>query len=241
MALESVGAWVWDKFGKDIVSHLAGKARERWVKFEWNKAAEKYRQRMKALYSTTRMLGKPEPVSLEGIYTDVYLLDRPTAVQRFDIEELKTRQVERGSFGNDLQRASALRLAVEQDRLFILGKPGAGKTTFLKYLTLQAAMGKLDRVPIFISLNDWATSGLDLPAFIARQFEICAFPDAATFIQHLLKLGAALVCFDGLDEVNEADDKRAALTRAAITSAMRDFTIPSPKFQMTFSTAISAG
>jgi predicted NACHT family NTPase len=219
MALESVGAWVWDKFGKEIVSQLAGIAKEKWAKFEWNKAAETYRQRMKDLYSTTRMLGKPEPVSLEGIFTDVFLLDRPTALQRIDIEELKTRHVERGLYAIDSQRGSALRLASQRERLFILGKPGAGKTTFLKFLTLQAAIGKLDRVPIFISLNEWAGSGLELLRFIQRQFEICAFPDASAFIQQLLKSGAALVCFDGLDEVNEADDKRAA-----ITQAMRDFT-----------------
>jgi hypothetical protein len=88
MALDVVGAWLWDKYGKDIASTLAGKAKERWTRFEWNASAEKYRQRMKDLYSTTRMLGKPDPVSLEGIFTDVYLLDRPTALQRFDIEAL---------------------------------------------------------------------------------------------------------------------------------------------------------
>jgi hypothetical protein len=219
MALDAVGAWLWDKYGKDIAGTLAGKAKEQWARFEWNASAEKYRQRMKDLYSTTRMLGKPDPVSLEGIFTDVYLLDRLTAWQRFGIEELRTRHVESGSFVDDAEHISALQLASQQDRLFILGKPGAGKTTFLKYLTLQAATGKLDRVPVFISLNEWAGSGLELLPFIQRQFEICAFPDAAAFIQHLLERGAALICFDGLDEVNAADDKRAA-----VTQAMCDFT-----------------
>lgn len=224
MTLEPIGVWVWDKYGKDIASTLAGKAKEQWARFEWNASAERYRQRMKDLYSTTRMLGKPEPVSLEGIFTDVYLLDRPTALQRFDIEELKAQQVEHGSFRNDAKRASALRLASRKNHLFVLGKPGSGKTTFLKYLTLQAATGKVNRVPVFISLNEWASSGLDLLPFIQRQFEICAFPDARAFIQHLLERGEALVCFDGLDEVNEADDKRAAITRA-----MRDFTNQYPQ------------
>ena len=224
MALDLVGVWVWDKYGKDIAGTLAGKAKEQWARFEWNASAERYRQRMKDLYSTTRMLGKPEPVSLAGIFTDVYLLDRPTALRRFDIEELKAQHVEHDSFVNDAKRVSTLRLASRQDHLFILGKPGAGKTTFLKYLVLQAATGKLDRVPVFVSLNEWAGSGLELLPFIQRQFEICAFPDAQAFIQHLLERGEALICFDGLDEVNEADDKRAAITRA-----MRDFTNQYPK------------
>jgi predicted NACHT family NTPase len=201
----------------------------------FDEALQKYRQQMREMYSTTRMLGKPEPIALEGIFTDVFLLDRPTALQRFDIEKLKAQHGEYGSFRNTGQRVSALRLAVEKDRLFILGKPGAGKTTFLKYFTLRAATGDVDRVPIFISLNEWASSGLGLLAFIARQFEICAFPEASAYIQHLLKRGAALVCFDGLDEVNEADDKRAAITRA-----MRDFTNQYPGNKVLITCRIAA-
>ncbi|HTP08212.1 MAG TPA: hypothetical protein VMP08_08185, partial [Anaerolineae bacterium] len=156
----AAGVWLWDKYGKDFAKTLAdtakekltSKIKEQWEHFKWNEAAEKYRQRVFDLYSTTRMLGKPEPVLLEGIFTDVFLLDRPTALRRFDIEALKAQHAERGSFRGEAKRLSALRLALEQDRLFILGKPGAGKTTFLKYLTLQAATGKLNRVPIFVSL-----------------------------------------------------------------------------------------
>jgi hypothetical protein len=230
MTIESVGAWLWGKFGADVVKQVAGKFKDQWAKFNWDLAAKKYRQRMQDLYSTTRMLGKPEPISLEGIFTDVYLLDRPTALQRFDLEALKTEYAERGMFVRNAKRSSALRLASQQDRLFILGKPGAGKTTFLKYLTLRSATGDLDRVPIFISLNVWASSDLALLPFIEQQFDICAFPDAAAFIQQLLNRGEALICFDGLDEVNEAYDKRAA-----ITQAMRNFAdkYPANKFLIT--------
>ena len=42
--------------------------------------------------------------------------------------------------------------------LFILGKPGAGKTTVLKHLALQAAQGHFDKIPIFVTLKDWADS-----------------------------------------------------------------------------------
>jgi hypothetical protein len=214
MALDSVGAWLWDKFGKDITDKALDKAKERWQEFKWTDAAQKYRERMKELYSTTRMLGKPDPISLEGIFTDVYLLDRPTASLRFNIEELRQRQQENESAKYEVKRVSALRLASAHNRLFILGKPGAGKTTFLKYLTLQATEGKLNRVPIFVSLNIWANSGLELMPFIVRQFEICAFPDAQAFIEHLLQSGQAMVCFDGLDEVNEAEHLRSKITRA---------------------------
>ena len=51
-----------------------------------------------------------------------------------------------------------MQLVKKGKNLFILGKPGAGKTTFLKYLTVQAAQYKLNQLPIFISLNEWANN-----------------------------------------------------------------------------------
>jgi predicted NACHT family NTPase len=56
-------------------------------------------------------------------------------------------------------------------RLFILGKPGAGKTTFLRYITVQCARENIDKLPIFVGLKEWADSGLDLMAFLATQFD----------------------------------------------------------------------
>jgi hypothetical protein len=35
------------------------------------------------------VLGKPDPISLEGIFTDVYILDKPTAYRRYDIQKLR--------------------------------------------------------------------------------------------------------------------------------------------------------
>jgi hypothetical protein len=179
-----------------------------------DKALQEYRQYMRDRYSTTRLIGKPQPVPIDGIFTDVYLLDHPTAWRRFDLKALEAEHARRGILSHDGKRLNALDVASQQDRLFILGKPGAGKTTLLKYLTFQAASGKLDRVPIFISLNEWAGSGLQLLPFIQRQFEVCDFPDTADFVKQLLKRGGALICFDGLDEVNEVDDQRTVITRA---------------------------
>lgn len=216
MTLESItgtaGAWLWDKYGKEVANQAIGAAKERWAKFNWGNAAEKYRQRVKELYGTTRILGNPRPVSLEGIFTDAYLLDKPTALRRFDLEQLRTIAGERDSLQPPGERRSALRLALEEKRLFILGKPGAGKTTFLKYVTLQAANGKLNRIPVFVSLKEWADSGLDLMPFLVKQFEICAFPEAQAFIEHILEAGQAIILFDGLDEVNREDEQRAKIT-----------------------------
>ena len=208
------GAWLWDTYGKEIVDKLAGAAKKQWENFRWDRAAADYHGRLKEQHSTMRVLGKSEPVSLEGIYTDAYILDRPTALRRFDIEQLQKAYGENQPLSDEANRLNALQLAKEKDRLFILGKPGAGKTTFLRYLVLQALHNKIEKIPIFLSLHECSLSGLDLMPFIVRQFEICAFPEPEAFIKHLLRKGWAMILFDGLDEVNAEGHQRAKLTTA---------------------------
>ncbi len=164
----------------------------------WETVLECYRERVKALYSTVRVLGKPEPVSLAGIYTDVYLLKEPAAWHYIDPSA--SLEHARG------QRQDGLALVkqLEDQQLVILGKPGAGKTTFLKHIVLQADEGKLgDSVPIFVYLREWA--GDDLLDFLAVPFGGCGLADPAAFVERLLQTGCALLLFDGLDEVKEAE------------------------------------
>lgn len=192
---------------KGVMDSASGAAKEQWKQFKWHEAAKKYRERLKERYGTLQILGKPKPIALEGVFTEVYVLEKITAWRRYNVEELHAaQQEEKDARRERAERRHAWALAKTEPRLFVLGKPGAGKSTFLKYLTLQA--DKLERLPIFISLNEWAESGQDLLTFMEAQFEICAFPEAGKFIKQLLKQGRALVLFDGLDEVNEADDAR---------------------------------
>jgi hypothetical protein len=93
--------------------------------------------------------------------------------------------------------------------LFILGRPGAGKTTFLKYLAILACKGKIKKTPIFVSLKDWSDSSLSIVPFVAQQFDRCGFPNAEPFVRALLDRGDAIVLLDGLDEVNEQHNKRS--------------------------------
>src|SRR3989304_2849441 len=127
--LITAGTWLWENLGKEILNALSTKAQKQWEKVEWGLAAKRYKENMYDLYSTIRMLGNPQPVPLEGIYTDVYMLDKPTAFRRYDIEKLKNEYEKDGFDSKNDFRLNALDLVRSQERLFILGKPGAGKTT----------------------------------------------------------------------------------------------------------------
>ena len=192
----------------------AGKLlKETWQQFHWTEAEENYRNRLIYLYGTLRILGNPAPVPLEGVFTDVYILDKPSAFRRFDIQDMECDRENTRERGMQRQHGLEVVNQIKHNRLFILGKPGAGKTTFLKYLTVQAAQGKLFAIPIFVSLKEWSDSRLELFDFMVKQFEICQFPEAHSFIELILQQGKAMVLFDGLDEVQQENRQRAEITR----------------------------
>ena len=211
-------AWLWSQYGKGLTDKLLGVAKKPWQDFDWARASKRYRESLREQHATIRILGKSDPVLLEGIFTDVYILNDVTARSRYDIEELRKWGGDRSEFGRQKQdRHEGLKL-IERAKdgtknFFILGKPGAGKTTFLRYITLQAINGEFDKVPIFIPLHEWSMETEDaLMPFIVKQFDICNFPDAQPFIEALLGSGKAIVLFDGLDEVKMEGDRRRRLT-----------------------------
>ena len=107
-----------------------------------------------------------------------------------------------------------LHLLRENDGLIILGDPGAGKTTFLKYLAVKLARGEGEelrlgaRLPLLVPLSAYAAAlaekNVRLDEFIARYFcEWVADLPIDGMLEAALEQGRALVLLDGLDEVRE--------------------------------------
>ncbi|MBW4642628.1 MAG: NACHT domain-containing protein [Goleter apudmare HA4340-LM2] len=162
-----------------------------------------------------RVLNMEQPMSLDDIYIDVNIWEQVRSHRRLDIEEL--------SQGLEQPQKCFPGLAVVEryDKLLILGKPGTGKTTFLKWLAILCNLGELqsDRLPIFINLKDFAeTRGQpSLLEYITQQLAECgviAPPVTPTLLNH----GRAMVLLDGLDAVKEADIDRVLLEIRRLTT-----------------------
>jgi predicted NACHT family NTPase len=186
--------------------------------------------------STMRVLDMTQPIQLtgdQGIYTHVNILEKLTSLRRLKIKDLlkKSNPEEFDRFG--LNRVTEKRIpgleAVQNHRkLMVLGKPGAGKTTFLKYLAMHCIEGEFltDRVPFFITLKDFAeTAGQpDLLDYLSRTLpndpvgarhwaqtpshNLKNHRPNAMPIHGLLRAGRLLILLDGLDEVREEDTPR---------------------------------
>ncbi|MBD1943558.1 NACHT domain-containing NTPase [Coleofasciculus sp. FACHB-712] len=168
---------------------------------------------------TMRVLDMTHPIGLNDIYTNVNILEKITGRRRKEIPELLQecdfKDVERFGLGKITEkRISGLDAVKKHTKLMILGKPGAGKTTFLKYLAIQCNQGNFqtDRVPIFVTLKDFAEAA-NIPSlleYITQQSVGCGVVEARVIasLQDVIEHSRALILLDGLDEVREEDNKR---------------------------------
>jgi predicted NACHT family NTPase len=157
-----------------------------------------------------KMLDMEQHIGLDDIYTNAKILEKMTRHRETDLikmmKEASPEEVERFSFGAVKDKPISGLEAVERyNKLMIFGKPGAGKTTFLKYLAVQCIGGKFQphRIPVFVELKEFAeTEGHpNLTDYIHRI--IPTYIEAP--LNDVFDAGRVLILLDALDEVNETD------------------------------------
>ncbi|MBK1987958.1 NACHT domain-containing NTPase [Sphaerospermopsis aphanizomenoides BCCUSP55] len=178
------------------------------------------RPHIKEKCGTMRVLDMEQPIELSGergIYTNVNILEKLNRNRRIEISELlqncNHEEFERfGLSGIKEERVPGLEAVQRHSKLMVLGKPGAGKTTFLKYLAMHCIEEEFltNRVPFFITLKEFAEKPKqpDLLEYITQQLSACRVNDAEGKIDKILSKDRGLILLDGLDEVREEDTKR---------------------------------
>ena len=158
-----------------------------------------------------------EPVDLSAVYTGVKLLNSKE-VWQYEVEALEDSFRQTRLRGYSFQHSSdekhsGISIANQKQYLMVLGGPGAGKSTFLRKVGLEAlrtfyyerAEYSHRLIPVLIELKRFEANELDIAKFIATEFETCGFPGAETFTQNALIQGNLLILLDGLDEVPSAN------------------------------------
>ena len=162
---------------------------------------------------TMRIFDMTQPIGLNDIYTHVNMLEKITAHRRKSINELlqecESGKLEGWVFGKTTEKRFPGIEAVEKYRkLMIWGNPGAGKTTFLKYIAIQCIEGNFlsDYLPIFLTLRDFAEAAdkQGILEYIHQEF-LPNLPRQESSLQEIIREGRAIILFDGLDEVREVN------------------------------------
>ncbi|ASC72977.1 putative NTPase NACHT family protein [Halomicronema hongdechloris C2206] len=181
-----------------------------------NELNERLREKIRNECSTMRVLDMTSPLELSSIFTEINVLEQVSRHRRLRIDDL-LRDFQAKNDGNSLDRFGLNRRIVkkisgidyvqQQEKLLVIGKPGAGKTTFLKHIAIQCSERKLfpDHLPIFVVLKDFAekNGSPSLLEYLIQDHD--SWKVHGYEIEYLLKERRVLLLLDGLDEVRIED------------------------------------
>lgn len=152
-----------------------------------------YIEHIKKSVGILQIYGMASPLDLDKIYIPLKLKSTAKSDTENDSkEELK----------------DPFKLLEKETKIYLLGGPGTGKTTFLKYIALKAVSNTPTSIPFLITLRNFSESNHSIFDYILTSFEIVKLPSPKNYVNKLLETGNAIILFDGLDEINVKDNKR---------------------------------
>jgi predicted NACHT family NTPase len=163
--------------------------------------AQAYRRKLIKTLPNLKILDMSSPLDLEDIYVQVRV--RQEEPLRYAQEEEMTplaagepTELLRQSQRHLVERATTAMSPEDALAKFrgivVLGDPGAGKTTMLRYLVLKMAKGELSNLPdlpIYVELRRFVDSKMDsLLDFVALDWaERYGFPESRSYLQEQLE------------------------------------------------------
>lgn len=166
-----------------------------------------------------QILDMSKPIEVEDIFTEVKITRQILSKRRIELSDL-VKLVRQRYQTNDPKfnisrsfegvKLSGLELVENSSKLILLGRPGAGKTTFLKYVAVFSNKSEIlpGYVPVFISLKDFQNQDIqiDLKEYISNELLSCEVNKES--FELLLREAKILFLFDGLDEVRKENFNR---------------------------------
>ena len=141
---------------------------------------------------------------------DVNVLSEPTSYNHSEIDDLLQESQQRKDL-EYLDLPSGIQAVKDYQKLMVLGKPGAGKSTFLQHVVIECSKGNLlsNCVPILIKLRDYVRKARRDENFNFKHYIYSYLKDVSQQeAEVLLNEGRVLLLLDGLDEVPEANVDR---------------------------------
>ncbi|MCX5645099.1 MAG: NACHT domain-containing protein [Phycisphaerae bacterium] len=171
---------------------------------------------------TIRMMGSPDIPNLPVETLDTFVhLNISTAWHCEDRFGVDAREA-RGDMQRDLTPDAVVRLAFEKSRtLLIIGDPGSGKTTLMKYYAMSCLSGDGWRklgfqeapLPIYLPLRDTPFDPSGRPLSLGES--LAAWPQkhdldvAPDQFERWLRNRRTLLLLDGLDEIRSLESRRS--------------------------------
>lgn len=175
---------------------------------------------------------KSQPIRLRSVFVPL----RIESIQENILATSQNTLPEPNSILYILKSQTTIRQALKKHlQIVILGNPGTGKTTLLRYITLAFAQNRTNllglkeaRLPILINLHNFVSkkntresdySLLDYLNSHAKESLSLELP--SNFFRNALELQRCCVCFDGLDELGNVGERHELVK--IITSFMNRF------------------